>query len=253
MPLLPRIRNPIRFRLAGGGRRSAYGFEATILADLCDVILDARKSKQLVHQQTHLADRAEILLRGFARVGIIALVDEATGYQEVRDKRALEAILDQFLRKTLAAWAKRFPDEFYWHIFRLKGWEWKGRRVNPPQVVAHYTNDLVYHRLAPNLVEELDRRNPIINGKRLSKNTQWLTDEIGQPALAGHIHAVVGLMRVSKTWNQLKEMIDEAFPRQDATLNLPFFQADFPVEVSATKTSAAIGSLPLFEQLVDRI
>jgi len=49
-------------------------------------------------------------VRGFARVGIIALVDEATGYQEVRNKLALQAILDAFLRKELAAWAKRFPD-----------------------------------------------------------------------------------------------------------------------------------------------
>jgi len=40
----------------------------------------------------------------------VALVDEATGYQEIRDRLALQAILDRFLRKELAAWAKRFPD-----------------------------------------------------------------------------------------------------------------------------------------------
>jgi hypothetical protein len=70
-----------------------------------------------------------------ADVGIIALVDEATGYQEVRDKLALQAILDAYLRKELAAWAKRFPDTFYRQIFRLRSWQWKGMKVNRPQVV----------------------------------------------------------------------------------------------------------------------
>jgi hypothetical protein len=96
--------------------------------------------------------RADMLMRGLAHVGIIALVDEATGYQEVRDRRALEAILDRFLRKELAAWARRFPDEFYQQIFRLKEWAWKGMAVNRPSVVGKYTNDLVYERLAPNIL-----------------------------------------------------------------------------------------------------
>ncbi len=87
---------------------------------------------------------ADLLIRALAKVGIIALVDEATGYQEVRGKQALQAILDAFLRKELAAWAKRFPDEFYQQIFRLRDWEWKGRAKNPPQAVAHYTKDIVY-------------------------------------------------------------------------------------------------------------
>ncbi len=76
--LSARIRSPIRFNPTGGGR-DAYGFEATILADICDVVLSARKAGHLLEQQSHIADRCEILVRGFARVGIIALVDEATG------------------------------------------------------------------------------------------------------------------------------------------------------------------------------
>lgn len=72
--LSARIRNPIRFYPTGGGR-DAYGFEATILADICDVILAARKANVLLPQQLKLAEQCEILVRGFARVGIIALID----------------------------------------------------------------------------------------------------------------------------------------------------------------------------------
>jgi hypothetical protein len=148
-------------------------------------------------------------------------IDEATGYQEVRDKHALQALLDAFLRKELAAWAKRFPDEFYEQIFRLRGWRWKGRGTNPPQVVAAYTKDIVYARLAPQILEELERKNPIEGGRRRAKHHQWLTDDVGHPALAQHLHAVITLMRVARSWAQFKQMLDLAHPRRGDTLQLP--------------------------------
>ena len=69
-----------------------------------------------------------MLIRSFAKIGIIALVDEATGYQEVRPKDALQVYLEMLVRKELAAWAKKFPDEFYENIYKLKGWVWPGMK-----------------------------------------------------------------------------------------------------------------------------
>ena len=51
-------------------------------------------------------------MRGFAQVGIAALVDEATGYQEVRDRKALQAILDAFLVKNLRHGPSDSPTNF---------------------------------------------------------------------------------------------------------------------------------------------
>ena len=121
--LLNSITNPIRFRPSSGV--SIYGYEATVLADLCDVILSAREKGLLDYQQVHIAAQCEILVRAFARVGIIALVDEATGYQKDRTRRALHEILEQFISKELLKWAKRFPDEFYEEMFRLKRWKYQ--------------------------------------------------------------------------------------------------------------------------------
>ena len=150
------------------------------------------------------------------------LIDEATGYQEVRDKQALQAILDAYLRKELAAWARRFPDEFYREIFRLRGWDWKGRKFNPPSVVGHYTNDLVYERLAPGILEELQRRNPKNDkGNRKAKHQQFLTDDIGHPALSQHIHALMAFMRVSANWEQFYDIASRAFPKKNTNLLLP--------------------------------
>jgi hypothetical protein len=72
--------NPIRFQAPTGGS-PATGYEATILPDLCEAVLAARQEGTLRADQLHIAKRCEILVRGLARVGIIALIDEATGYQ----------------------------------------------------------------------------------------------------------------------------------------------------------------------------
>jgi hypothetical protein len=218
----------IEFRTKKKGAR-AFGYADELLPEVCDVFIDAERARVLKPNQQHIADRARIIAKGLQRLGITALIDEATGYQEVRDKQALQALLDAYLRKELAAWAKRFPDEFYEHIFRLRGWEWKGRGKNPPQAVAGYTKDIVYARLAPQILEELEKRNPVEGGRRKNKHHQWLSDDVGHPALAQHLHAVITLMRVSRNWNQFRGMLDVAHPKRGDTLQLPLM-ADFPTD-----------------------
>jgi len=215
------LSNPIRFIRPGRGGKLATGYEATILADICNVILEARDNGLLTRKQEIIARQCEMLTRAFAKVGIIALVDEATGFQEIRDREALQKILDKYLLKEFAAWAKRFPDEFYMLIFKLKGWEWKGMKINRPSVVGTYTNDLVYERLAPGLLKELKKINPKDDkGNRKSTYQQWLTEDIGHPALAQHLHAVMGFMRAASTWDQFYRMMQRAFPKKDETIPL---------------------------------
>ena len=162
-----------------------------------------------------------MLIRAFARVGIIALVDEATGYQEVRDRIALQKILDKFLNKELAAWAKTFPDEFYDEIFRLKGWPGP-EGVKRPSVLGHYTNDIVYKRLAPGVLEELKRRNPTIApGRRKNTHTQWLTLEHGHPKLKDHLQGVTLLMRISANWEGFKRNLARGYPILTEQIPLP--------------------------------
>ena len=137
------IQTPIKFE---GGSPKVYtpsdGFEATVLQELCEAILKARDGGILkTDQEMRYGKYADILTRSFARVGIIALVDEATGYQEIRPRDALSAYLEMLVRKELAAWAKTFPDEFYENIYKLKGWKWPGMQKNRFSIVAHYTRD----------------------------------------------------------------------------------------------------------------
>jgi hypothetical protein len=216
---------PILFRVPTGSR--AYGYRAELLPRVCEVYLKARDADALLRSQLNMAKACEILMRALAHVGIVALVDEATGYQEVRDRFALQEILDKYLRKEFATWAKRFPDEFYQEIFRLRGWTWKGMRVNRPQCVAAYTKDLVYARLAPGVLRELEARNPIVDrGHRLALHHQWLTEDVGHPALAQHLHALLGLMRASDTWGQMMRLVNRAFPKRGDSLQMALFNVD---------------------------
>jgi hypothetical protein len=214
--------SPVEYIPKHGGR-SALGVKAELVPNVCDVWLKARDAGALTENQKRIAKQADILMRGLAHVGIAALVDEATDYQPIRDKRALQEILDKYLRKEYATWAKRFPDDFYKEMFRLRGWQWRGMRVNRPSVVGKYTNDLVYQRLAPGVLDELQQRNPKDDkGNREGKHHQLLTDDIGLPALQNHLFATTGFMRASSTWDQFYRSMQRAFPKLNTNLVLNF-------------------------------
>lgn len=191
------------------------GYRAEALPEICNVWLQARQDGILSPLQNDRAQAAEIIMRSLAKLGIIALIDEATGYQETRDRDALRIILDKYLEKEFSTWSKRFPDEFYREIFRLREWDWNNMSASRPGAVGTYTNDIVYSRLAPGILDELQRVNPTKqDGGRARRHHQYLTDDIGHPALAQHLHAVIGLMRASTTWEQFKMLLDRSFPKK---------------------------------------
>jgi hypothetical protein len=214
--------NPIRFRTQYG--TIGFGFEATLLADICDAVLDARKDGVLQKQQEHIAARCEILLRGFARVGIIALVDEATGFQRDRAATALARILEAFIAKELQKYVQTFPPDYYEQIFRLRGMEYPKDTVQRPRYFGILTNDLVYDRLAPGALEALKKANPKdeATGRRKHKNFQWLTSNAGYPKLREHLGAVVATMRMSSDWHDFKSKLDKHYPRLGKPTQLSF-------------------------------
>lgn len=219
--LASRIMSPIRFKAPHGGSY-ATGYEATILPDICDAVLASRSKGKLHYQQMHIADQAEIIVRGLARVGIVALVDEATGYQEVRDRKALEEIINKFISEELRKWTPTFPDEYFTEVFRLKGWKKPSFPTARPGILAHYTNDVVYSRLAPGVLEELQERNPTDgHGRRKHKHFQHLTADHGHPQLKDHLRDAVTLMKASATWAEFKRLLDRVKPRVNAPGELP--------------------------------
>ncbi|WP_375461451.1 P63C domain-containing protein [uncultured Enterovirga sp.] len=208
------------------GERLVRGYDASVLAAVCNVWLKAREAGALQDQQLDKAMKAEILTRALAETGIVALVDEATGYQAVRPQNALQSYLELVIRRELAAWAKKFPDEFYINIYRLKGWVWPGMSKNRYSVVANYTTNLIYDRLGPGITEELIQKTPKNDkGYRPNKLHQWLSDDIGDPMLATHMHSILMFQRLAIAngygWKRFLHMVDQVLPRRGSTLELP--------------------------------
>lgn len=222
--LAARINSPVRFQAPTGGS-AATGYEATILADLCDAVLAARKAGALMHHQEHIADQCELLVRGFARVGIIALVDEATGYQRDREKDALAKILEAFVAKELQPYMKAFPASYYEEMFRLRGLPYPPARPQfRPQYFGVLTNDIVYERLAPGLLDELKKQ--AAKDERKAHLHRRLTQEVGHPKLREHLASVVTIMKLSSDYRDFINKLNTIHPRFNETFALQLEDPD---------------------------
>ncbi|WP_171021105.1 P63C domain-containing protein [Glutamicibacter sp. V16R2B1] len=209
----------VRFR--NKGNTISYGYDADILPDVCEIYLSARDDGNDLHSQQNAIRAAELIMRGLARVGITALVDEATGYQEVRARDELQQILDEFVQAELRPWMKRFPDEFFKEIYRINGWAYKPGQSKRTPYVGKLVNKYIYDQLAPGVKEELQRLNPKNdNGNRSHKHHQHLTEETGLTALDRQISNVTLLLRISPTKEKFEELFEEAFPPPQQRLPL---------------------------------
>lgn len=210
---------PVSFVTPRGGK--ALGFRAELLPKVCDIFLQARAEGLLTTQQLPIAEKCEMLVRALAKVGIVALVDEATGFQTERDRDELHRLLSVYLAEERLAWAKRFPDDFYKQIYRLKNWKWPVGKAKTP-LLGHITNDIVYERLPPGVLEKLRELNPMQDEtrRRKWKHHQFLSAEVGQPDLRDHILQILPIMRISKDWNAFKRHIDIAFPKLGTQIDM---------------------------------
>jgi len=212
---------PVVFITQTGGK--ALGYKAELLPKVCDLFLQARTDGLLTTQQMSIAEKAYMLMRALAQVGIVALVDEATGFQYERDRDELHRLLSFYLAEERLAWAKRFPDEFYKQIYRLKGWTWPtGSKAARTQLLGHITNDIVYDRLPPGVLDALQELNPTLREtkRRQFKHHQFLSQEVGQPDLRDHILQLLPIMRISRDWATFKRHLEIAFPKTHGQLIL---------------------------------
>ncbi len=205
----------------------AHGIKAEIIPKICDVWMDAEEHGSLGARQKQIAAKAKLLMRALAHVGIIALVDEATGFQRDRASDALATILEAFIAKELQPWVRTFPDDFYEQLFRLKGLDFPRDTVKRPQYFGHLTNDIVYSRIAPGVLEELKRTTPKTPSGRLKTHLhRRMTPDLGHPKLREHMASVVTAMKLSDDYADFKRKLDRIHPRYNETMALDFFKED---------------------------
>lgn len=204
------------------------GYDALLLPQVAEVYLKmkdacAAEKKDVPRQYRHIVKACDLIMRGLAQVGIVALVDEATGYQEVRDRLALQAILDKYITDEYAKWTKTFPDGFYRELFRLKGIPYPpSENGQKPMYVGHWTNFIVYSRLEAGVLKALKIKNPRLpSGNRARKHHQHLTRDYGQPELQELLSNVIFLMKGCNNWDEFQQKLDRARPQYGNTPYLP--------------------------------
>ncbi|MFH1495088.1 MAG: P63C domain-containing protein [Pseudomonadota bacterium] len=214
---------PVKYKTLSGS--VAHGIPAALIPKICSVWLDARRDGILGKRQEQIADRAELLLRGLAEVGIIALVDEATGHQKDRARDALARILEAFVAKELQPYVKTFDAVFYEQMFRLRGLPYPPEKVSyRPSYFGHLTNDIVYSRLAPGVLKALKEE-----AKKEEKKThfhRYLTPGYGKLELIKHLSLVIAYMRDSANWKDFTAKLNKYAPRFNETIPLDLDEAD---------------------------
>lgn len=193
---------PILYTASSGGT-AANGIKAEMLPEICGVYLKARREGKLHPSQEHMAMQAEVLMEAFAKVGIVALVDEATGYQKQRGHDALRLLLSKYIAEGLQKWLKTFPDSFFAELDRLYDNEPTTPRGRP-QYYGGFINKYVYDPMENGYVKaELDRLNIDDSGKRKARFHQWLADD-GRNMLIHQIGRVQGLMEMCQDIENFK-------------------------------------------------
>lgn len=202
------VPNSFNILLPMGGKAHAY--EAETVTKILDVYLKARRDPEnkLSESQIAICISAEIIMTALAKTGIIALIHECTGFQKDREKDALQSLFSKFIAKELQPWVKRFPDQFFSSLKRIYGLEeMKGN----PKFFGCLINKFVYKELSPEILEELRRINPV-NEKGFRKGThhQFLTKEIGCPALEKQISKVTNFLSISDSMEEFESYMEKS-------------------------------------------
>jgi hypothetical protein len=217
-----KLGNPCIFKPKG--RDPGHGYEGTFLIDVCDTIWEARKQERLTPSQYFISLQAEAIVRSSAKVGIIALIDEATGYIKDKRKDEYRELFKEFIRNECKEWDREFPDQFFDIIYKI----YNLRRNKPnkhPQFFGNFIRKYVYAPLANSngaILDMLDEKNPVvyINGGRRYKMFQFLTEVLGIPTFKAHLWQLIGIGNASRTKEGFDRMFKAAFPEAGYQMEL---------------------------------
>jgi hypothetical protein len=192
------------------GSQLISGYHADILPLVCNVYLEAREAKVLSASQLPIAQKCEMLIRSFARVGIVALIYEQLGFERYKHPEALRILIESYLTEEIRRWSKEFPDELFFQMDRIYG-NIKTTSHNRPQYYAKFIRKYIYEPIERGLVLiQLDKRNPTNKkGARPKRHHQHLSEEMGLPNIRAQIWQVIGLLKTSAN----KAIFERAFAR----------------------------------------
>jgi len=225
--LWKKIDNPAIFKSLGSD--PAHGYEAEVLVDICKAVLRASEAGKLTKPQEPIANQSRAIINALAKVGIIALIDEATGYQSERSPDALRLLVDAYIEKEMREWEKEFPDDFYITLNKVYGSDPYVTRalgsvvINKPQNFGNFTNRFVYGPLENGeALKELQRINPQIDAKGTRKQRfhQFLKKGYGLEKLRAQRQEVLTMLKLSDNIEEFKQLYEKRFGPLDGQFTM---------------------------------
>lgn len=219
--LWQKIENPQSFKLRGGNSDTqvviADGYEGVHLIEVCIAITEANKQGLLAPSQRFLAIQSEIIIRSAAKLGIIALIDEAVGFSD-KGIDEYRKLFNEFLREEFSQYEQEFPDKFPDMLYKLYGIKrFDACSSKHPRFFSKFIRKYVYHPLANSngaILESLDEKNPVVyaNGGRKYKLFQFLSDVVGKNALRAHLWQIIGIGNAATGIKHFERSFYRAFP-----------------------------------------
>jgi len=210
----------IEFEIKEVVNKKVAGIEAETLLEICRAYVKARDDKALTtDRQLSIAIKSGMFLSACAKIGLIALIDEATGYQYERAQDALQFKLKVYLEEEMRKWEPTFPNELWVEFGRLTGW--KGSVAQRPKYWGKLVMELVYDYLDPDVSKWLRDNAP--TPRHRQNYHQWLSAQYGLKKLVEHLWMLVGMASACHSIRELKDKMAEKYGRQPVqyTMYLP--------------------------------
>lgn len=221
--------NVIEFN--AGSRFNAKGYDVEKFMDMCHALSEALDRGQLSGQHIDAALKANAIIRASSKIGIVALVDEATGYQYVRAEDALQFKLKLYLAEEMRAWEKTFPDALWIEFARLTQWDGQPTK-NRPRYWGYLVMELIYRYLDPDIAQYIKENKP--KPQKGQNYHQWFNEDVGMKRLIEHINRVIGMAQGCETMDELKRKMKHRYGGEPIQLEL-FMNKPADAQEAATK------------------
>ena len=200
-----------------GTQFKGKGLSAEIFLDICSGYVSAFASNSLkTNKQKEIALQCSVLLASCAKIGLIALIDEATGYQYERQENSLQLKLKAFVSDEMRGWEKTFPDALWEEFGRLTNWQ--GPLHSRPKWWGKLVMELIYSALDADVAKYLKENKPPPVAKM--NYHQWLSRHYGLKQLVTHIYEIIGMAKTCSTMKELQQQVAHHYRKEPLQLDL---------------------------------
>jgi hypothetical protein len=205
----------------------ARGYDVEKFIEICQAYSQALEAGILtLPRHVEAANKANAILRACSKIGVIALVDEVTGYQYARAENELQFKLKLYLSEEMRGWEKTFPDDLWLQLARLTHWSGSPTK-NRPRHWGYFVMELIYRSLDPDVAKYLKDNKP--EPKKGQNYHQWFNEDYGVKKLREHINRIIGMAQAADSIDELKKKIAFYYGREPLQLEL-FLEKSIPMD-----------------------